>query len=436
METISRRFALSERGTTLGTEVRAGVATFLTMAYILAVNPQILSAAGMPRGDVVAATAIASALACFVMGVFADYPFALAPGMGLNAYFAYSVVGGTGFGWEAALAAVFVAGIVFVVLSVSGLRRLLLEAMPEPVKLSTMTGIGLFLAFIGFQSAGLVVVDPATLVGLGSFDRPEPLLALVGLLAMAVLVVLRVPGALLLGIGAITAVAWLFGLTPGPSSLATWPRFPKETFLAFDFSSLLSPAAVSVVVAFLFVDLFDTAGTLIGVGRLGGFTDERGDLPRADRAFLADAVGTVAGAALGTSPVTTYIESATGIEEGGKTGVTAIVTGLLFLVALVATPIFVAVPAAATAPALVLVGAFMMQGAREVTWDRLDHAIPAFLTTAVMPFTFSIAHGISAGLVSWVAIQAGRGRWREIHPVLYFVVALLLVLYGGIFASS
>lgn len=427
---LERIFHLRQRGTTAATEARAGLTTFLTMAYILFVNPQVLAQAGMPAADVAVATALAAALATLLMGLLAGYPFALAPGMGLNAYFTFGVVHGLGVSWQVALAAVFVEGVLFFALAVSGARGALMSAIPEPLQRATMTGIGLFLAVIGFQNAGWVVDHPVTLVTLGDLAAPEPLLALGGLLAIGALLARRVPGAVLIGILAVTAAAWSLGIAPAPERWLAAPALPAETFLAMDFRGLLATETVAVVLAFLFVDLFDTAGTLIGVGRLGGFVDDDGRLPRAGRAFTADAVGTTIGAALGTSTVTSYVESATGVEEGGRTGLTATVVAALFLVSIVFTPVLVAIPAAATAPALVAVGALMLRGARGVDWTRAEIAVPAFLTAAAMPLTFSIANGISLGIVSWVAIRLLAGRPREVHPVLGGIALALVLFYA------
>ena len=430
MNALERFFRLQENGTTVATELRAGVVTFLTMAYILFVNPQILSQAGMPAEDVAVATALASAAAALVMGLWANYPFALAPGMGLNAYFTFGVVLGLGVSWQVALAAVFVEGLLFLALALSGVRAALLRAIPTTIKIATMSGIGLFLAIIGFEGSGLVVDHPATLVTLGDVKSPLVLLSLVGLVAITVLMAARVKGAILIGILAVTLVCWALGLSPRPEQLLTVPHLPEETLFAMDFSSLLTGKLLFVVVAFLFVDIFDTAGTLIGVGRLGGFLDERGELPRANRAFAADAIGTVVGAAAGTSTVTSYVESATGVEEGGRTGLTSVMVAVLFLASLALTPLFTAVPTAATAPALIVVGALMMAGAKELDWTQIDEAVPAFLTAATMPFTYSIANGISLGIVSYVLIKALRGRFREVHPIMYVLAGLLVLFYA------
>jgi len=428
MTVLDRYFHLTERGTTVATELRAGVATFLTMAYILLVNPQILSEAGLPPADVVRATALASAAATLIMGLWANYPFALAPGMGLNAYFTYGVVRGLGVSYSVALAAVFVEGLLFLALALSGVRGAILRALPNTLKMATSGGIGLFLAIIGFQQAGIVVDSPTTLITLGTLTRPETLLALGTLILMGALLLRRVPGALLLGILIATATAWLTGLTPLPERWLQLPKLPRETLAAFDFSVLFTAKLFGVILAFFFVDFFDTAGTLMGIGRLSGFLDARGELKRAREAFAADAAGTTLGALLGTSTVTTYIESATGIEEGGRTGLTAVVVALLFLLSLFLTPVFTAVPAAATAPALILVGAFMMRGLTELDWRNHEEAIPAFLTITIMPFTYSIANGIAFGLLAHVLLQLFSGRAHAVHPLLY-VLAVLLAFY-------
>ena len=430
MEKLERIFGLKGAGSNVGTELRAGVTTFLTLSYILFVNPQILSQAGLPREDVVVATAIASATATLLMGLWANLPIALAPGMGLNAYFTFGVVGAMGVDWQIALAAVFIEGILFLLLAVTGARSALVRAIPTQIKVATMAGIGLFLAMIGLQSAGVVVDHPDTLVGLGDLGAPSTLLALAGLLLVAALMTRRVRGGILYGILIVAGTAWISGISPGPDSLLTIPSLPRETLFALDFHGLLTGKMLSVILAFLFVDFFDTAGTLIGVGRLAGFVDERGQLTRANRAFSADAVGTSVGALLGTSTVTSYVESATGVEEGGRTGLTAVAVAILFLLSLFFTPLLVAVPAIATAPALILVGALMMRGSMDLDWRAADQAVPALLTIAGMPFTYSIANGITLGLVSFVLIRVLAGRYREVHPLMYLLSGLLIAFYA------
>jgi AGZA family xanthine/uracil permease-like MFS transporter len=428
MEGIERFFRVRERGSTVGTELRAGLVTFLTMAYILLVNPQVLSEAGMPVADVTVATALGAAVATLLMGLYANFPFALAPGMGLNAYFTYGVVQGMGLPWRVALTAVFVEGLIFLALSLGGIRAAIISAIPASIKLSTTVGIGLFMALIGLRGAGVVTGNPATLVALGDVRAPGVLLALGGLLLVTVLVARKVKGALLIGIAAVAVAAWALGLAAPPKALLSVPALPRETLWAFDFKELWNGKVFSVVLALLFVGIFDTAGTLLGVGRLGGFLTPQGELPGANRAFASDAVGTMAGAVFGTSTVTTYIESAAGVEEGGRTGLTAVTVGVLFLASLFFIPLLSAIPTLATAPALVVVGAMMMSGVVEVPWNRFEEALPAFLTVVVMPFTYSIANGISAGIVSYAALKLLTGRPREAHPVLY-VLAVLLCLY-------
>ena len=432
---LDRLFQLGERGTQPSTELRAGVATFLTMGYILFVNPQVLAQAGMPAEDVTVATALAAALATLVMGLYANYPFALAPGMGLNAYFTFGVVLGMGVSYTVALAAVFVEGILFLLLTAGGIRTAIINAIPRTLKAATMCGIGLFLAIIGLENGAVIVAHPETLVTLGDVHSPTVLLTLFGLALMGALLARNIPGALLIGILTVTGIAWVAGLAPAPERLVALPTLPRETLLAFDFGTLLTGKFITVVLAFLFVDFFDTAGTLIGVGQLGGFLDEHGRLPRANRAFAADALGTTAGAMLGTSTVTSYIESATGIEEGGRTGLTAVVVAVLFIGALFFIPVITAVPAAATAPALVVVGALMMKGAAALPWDQRDEAIPAFLTIAAMPLTYSIANGIALGIVAYVLLKLLAGKAREVHALMYGL-AVLLVLYYGIVGTA
>jgi AGZA family xanthine/uracil permease-like MFS transporter len=394
-ERLERFFGLKEAGSTIATEFRAGATTFLTLSYILFVNPQILSQAGLPREDVVVATAIASATATLLMGLWANLPFALAPGMGLNAYFTFGVVGAMGVDWRIALAAVFIEGILFLILAVTGARSALVGA-----------------------------------IGLGDLGAPSTLLALAGLLLMAALMTRKIRGGILYGILTVSGVAWVAGISPGPEAILTVPSLPSETLFALDFKGLLTGKMLSVILAFLFVDFFDTAGTLIGVGRLAGFLDDQGQLTRANRAFTADAVGTSVGALLGTSTVTSYVESATGVEEGGRTGLTAVAVASLFMLSLFFTPLLVAVPAIATAPALILVGALMMRGSKDLDWTAPDQAVPALLTIAGMPFTYSIANGITLGLVSFVLIRVISGRYREVHPLLYLLSGLLIAFYA------
>ncbi len=429
MERVERFFKVHERGSTVPTEIRAGLATFLTMAYILFVNPQVLAEAGMPAADVTLATALGACIGTLMMGLLANYPFALAPGMGLNAYFTYGVVLGMGETWQTALTAVFIEGLIFIGLSLGGIRKLILDAIPHAIKMATAAGIGLFLALIGLRNAGLVVDNPATLVGLGELDSAPVLLALLGVTVIAALEARRIKGGILIGIVGVTAVAWATGLAAPPTGVFALPSFPKETFLAFQWDQLLTGKLLTVVIAFLFVDLFDTAGTLLGVGRAAGQLHEKDELPKANRAFLADALGTTAGAALGTSTVTTFVESGAGVEEGGRTGLTAVTVAVLFFLAIFFAPLFIAVPAVATAPALIVVGALMMGGIKELEWRKLDEAIPSFLTVAMMPFTYSIANGVVFGMLSWVLIKVLSGRIREVRGALWVLAGLLAAYY-------
>ncbi len=430
MNYIRRYFKISERNSTIGAELRAGTVTFLAMSYVLFVVPGILSDAGLPSADVTTALCVASAIACFIMGFYANFPFALAPGMGLVAYFTYGVVKGLGVSWQLALAAVFLEGVLFLLFSFVGVRKAIINVLPDSVKTAIPPGIGFFLAIIGLQNMGVIVENPDTLVDLGNLTAPAVLLSIGCLILISVLLSIKFKGAILLGILLTTVVAWVSGIAQPPEALFGLPVFPRETFLALEISSLLNWSIVPVVFAFLFVDVFDTAGTLLGVGRAAGFVDSEGCLPGAEKAFTADAVGTMAGGLLGTSTITTYIDSATGVEEGGRTGLTAVVVGGYFLLALFFAPFIVAIPMLATAPALVVVGALLMKGVAQINWDEKAVAIPAFLTVVIMPFSFSIANGISFGICSHVLIKIFSGRFREVSPLLYLLSALLLLYFG------
>ncbi|MFT7624276.1 MAG: AGZA family xanthine/uracil permease-like MFS transporter [Myxococcota bacterium] len=424
-------------------EVRAGFTTFLTMAYILFVNPSILgNAIVIPGVDVgpqlLSATALAAGIGSIVMGLWARYPFALAPGMGLNAYFAFSVVLGQGIAWQAALGAVFLSGICFLVLSLVGVRELVVNAIPAPLQSAIACGIGAFLAFIGLQQGGIIVADPNTLVTLGNPATAGPALTIGGVILVAVLQARGIRGGVLLGIAAISALAIVTGaavfqgqpfggFTHGVVQAPVWPT---DLFLALDIPGALDIGFFGIVFVFLFVDFFDTAGTLIGLSqRAPQLTDDQGRLERATQAFGSDAIATACGALLGTSTTTSYIESAAGIEEGGRTGTTALVVGALFFLSLFLWPLAGAVPAVATAPALIVVGALMMRGASDIAWTQPEVAVPAFLTIVGMPFSFSIATGISLGLISWVVIHAGVGKARQVHWLLWLLSALLVARF-------
>ena len=421
-------FGISASGSTVRREILAGATTFMTMAYILAVNPNTLAAAGMDRGAVFVATAIASALATGVMALWARLPFVLAPGMGLNAFFAYTVVVGMGYTWQLALTAVFVEGLIFLVLTGLHVREAIIGCIPMCLKRAIPAGIGLFIALLGLDAVGIVRPGDGTLLALGDLSQPPALLTLAGILIIGVLLVLRVPGALLIGIFAVTGIAAAIGQVDAPSGWGAPPSLAPVLF-QFQWDSLWSLDLFIVVFTFLFVDLFDTAGTLIGVAAKAGMLDEHGQPPRVQHALLADAVGTTCGACLGTSTVTVYVESTAGITAGGRTGLTALSAAVLFLLALVLWPLFAIVPAAATAPVLVMVGVFMLSPITQIDLEDFTEAIPAFLTILMMPLAMSIAEGIVFGVVSWTALQVATGRWRNVPPI----TAVLAVVFVGRF---
>ncbi len=421
-------FDLRAHGSTFGAECVAGLTTFLTVAYILALIPNMLSAAGMPADEVVVMITVCGALGAFIMGLATNRPYVLAPGVGMGSFFAFGVVLGYGVTWQVALAATLVSGIAFLLLSAVGLRDVLFRAIPDSVRMATMVGIGLFLAIIGFQNAGLTVDHPATLITLGSITAPSVFLALCGVLLTTVLLARHVFGAIAIGIVVISGIAWLTQLAPAPTSLFALPVMPREVVLAMDFSEMFSGLFLSIVIAFFFLDVLDTAGALSGMGRLGGLMDPDGKVFGSKASYVTDASGTILTSLLGTSPNTTFIESAVGMQSGGRTGLTAIVVGLLFLVALFFTPVFVAIPAIATAPALIIAGGMMMRGARDLEWNKIEDIVPAFLTIASMAFTFNIAHGVSFGIVSHVIIYTLCGRAAELNKSMV-VVSIVLAVY-------
>ncbi|UXI68036.1 NCS2 family permease [Tahibacter amnicola] len=426
---IESLFQLREHGTTVRTECLAGLSTFLAMAYIMFVNPEILSAAGMPRDAVFVATCLAAALGSAVMGLYANYPIAMAPGMGLNAYFAFTVVQGLGYTWQAALGAVFISGCLFILVSLVRIREWIVDAIPRSLKLSISAGIGLFLAIIGMKNAGLIAASPATFVTVGTLTSPGVLLAAAGLLLIVALEARRVTGGIIIGILLVTLVSIVLGLSP-LAGVASLPPSLMPTLLQLDLRAALDAGLIAVVLTFFLVELFDATGTLIGVSHRAGLLDKDGKLPRLRRALLADSTAIVAGAAMGTSSTTAYIESAAGTAAGGRTGLTAVVVALLFLAALLFSPLAASVPPYATAPALIYVAILMTRGLAEIDWDDLTEAAPAVICAVAMPFTFSIAHGIGFGFISYAVIKGLSGRYREVSPAVWVIAAVFVAKFG------
>jgi len=432
---LERLFGLKAHGTDVRTEVLAGVATFLTMAYIVVVNPAILGQAGMPVGAVAVATCIAAGFGSILMGLVANYPLALAPGMGLNAYFTYTVVQGMGVPWQTALGCVFLSGVAFLLLTLAGVRQLIVGVIPRSLLAAVAGGIGLFIAFIGLREAGVIVANPATAVALGDLTQPTAALALAGLVLIAALQAWRIKGAILIGIVITAVAAWALGVHPkatGGYSLSD----VGATALQLDVGGALNLrgdvglALLEIVFVFLFVDLFDNVGTLVAVTQRAGLIDADGKIPRLNRILLTDSVATMAGALAGTSTVTSYIESAAGVEQGGRTGLTAIVVGLLFLATLFLAPLVALIPAAATAPALVLVGALMMGSVAEIDWADPEAAIPAFLTIVAIPLSYSIANGLAFGLTAHAALKLVRGKARRSDWLLFVLSALFVLRFA------
>ncbi|MDY4162453.1 MAG: NCS2 family permease [Sutterella sp.] len=427
MSWLENQFKLTENRSSVRTELAAGLTTFMAMAYIIVVNPGILSESGMPFGPVLVATCVGAAVGCFLMGFLANYPFALAPGMGLNAFFTYSVVMTMHVPWHVALTAVFVEGVIFLLLTFTNIREKVVNTIPLNMKIGISAGIGLFIAFIGLKSAGIVVSNPATSVGLGNLKSVEALLALFGLFLMVLLHIRRVRGSILIGIVAVTLLGIPLGVTKMPESFMSMPPSLEPILFKLDFSQLLTTGFWVVVIAFFFVDFFDTVGTLVGCASRGGMLNEKGELPRARPALFSDAIATIAGACLGTSTVTTYVESATGIEEGGRTGLTAIVCGVLFLLAVFFYPLFVVVPACATAPALIMVGAFMMMGLDQLDFSDWTEGFPAILAMFMMPLGYSISVGIEFAVVSYVVLKLLTGRAREVSWLMGIMAAAFIL---------
>lgn len=424
---LERLFRLSAHGTTVRTEILAGLTTFLTMAYIVFINPSILADAGMDRGAVFVATCLAAALGSLVMGLLANWPVAMAPGMGLNAYFAYVVVLGMGYTWQAALGAVFISGLCFLVVTLTGLRRVIVDGIPRSMRIALTVGIGLFLAIIALKSAGIVAASPATFVTLGDLHKPGTVLAVLGFLTVAVLSVRRVRAALLISILGVTVLSFLVAGN-GFGGVVSLPPSIAPTFLAFDLSGALSAGILNVVLVLFLVELFDATGTLMGVAsRAGLLTPER--TAGLDRALMADSAAIFAGSLLGTSSTTAYLESASGVEEGGRTGLTAVTVAVLFLACLFFAPLAGSVPPYATAPALFYVACLMLRELVDLDWDDLTEVIPACVTALLMPFTYSIATGVAFGFITYAVLKLLTGRARDVKPVVWLIAALFLVKF-------
>lgn len=427
---LDNLFKLKENNTDVKTEVIAGFTTFMTMAYIIFVNPAILSDAGMPFDGVFIATIMGAILGTIAMALLSNYPFVLASGMGLNAFFAYSVVLGMGVSWQTALGIIFLEGIIFIILSVIPVRKMIVNCIPMALKTGISTGIGLFIAFIGLQNSGIVVANDATLVGLGNVLSGPGLVAIFGLIITGILHARKVKGALLWGILASTAFGWINGVTPAFNGVFAMPKMTDWSGVLFqlDIVSALDIGMIGVLLSFLFVDMFDTAGTLVGVSQQAGYLDESGNLPKASKALLADAIGTTGGALFGTSTVTTYVESASGVAEGGRTGLTGVVASILFFAALFFKPLIGIVPGAATAPALIIVGTMMMTNITKLDWNDFTEVLPAFMTIIAMPLTYSISNGIALGFIIYPLLKLFTGKGKDVHWLVY-VLGVVFVFY-------
>src|ERR1700685_3992375 len=404
-----------------------GLTTFVTMAYIVVVNPQILAQAGMPAAGVVFATCISAPVPTLVMGLYANYPIALAPGMSLNAYFTYSVCMSMHIPWQTALAVVFCSGVLFLLLTVTRVREQIVNGMPDCLKHATAAGIGMFIAFVGLRNANLVVANPATFVGLGKFSDREVQTACFGLCLMFVLIARKFHGAILVGIFGTAMLGILRGITSWPTAIFAMPH-PSSTFLKLDFRGAMHLGLLEILFAFLFVDLFDNVGTLVGVCEQGGFVKD-GKIPRVGRILVADGVGTVVGALTGTSTVTSYIESAAGVAAGARTGLSNVAVAALFLLATFCSPLAIAIPAYATAPALILVGVLMTQSIAQIAWQEFSEAVPAFITMVATPLTFSIATGLSLGLISYTVVKIAAGKVREVNTLVWILTILFILRY-------
>ncbi|GAB2601693.1 NCS2 family permease [Nitrincola alkalisediminis] len=425
---LERLFQLQAHNTSVKNEVLGGITTFLTMAYIIFVNPSMLAQTGMDQGAVFVATCLAAAIGCLIMGLYANYPIALAPGMGLNAFFTYGVVLGMGYSWEVALGAIFLSGVLFILISVFPIREWVINSIPSSLKLGIAAGIGLFLAIIALKNAGIVVQHPATLVTLGDLSSPSAIYGFLGFFIIAALAYLKVTGAVMIGILSVTIVAMILGHNEF-GGLMSMPPSIAPTFMAMDIAGAFEVGMISVIFAFLFVDLFDTSGTLIGVGERGKLLDKDGKLPRIKKALLADSTATVVGASLGTSSTTSYIESASGVAAGGRTGLTAVVVAVLFLISLFFAPLAGSIPAYATAGALLYVAVLMTGSLSKVDWDDVSEAAPVLIAALTMPLTFSIAHGIALAFVSYAIIKLLSGQGKSVSVSVYALAAFFIIKF-------
>ena len=425
---LERLFKLESHGTNPKKELIAGLTTFVTMAYIILVNPQIMSAAGMDPGASFVGTCIAAAFACFAMGLYANWPVGLAPGMGLNAFFTFTVVIEMGYSWEVALGAVFLAGILFVIMSVTPLRRWMLDSIPMNLRVAMGSGVGLFVGFIGLKSGGLIVANDSNFLSLGDFSKTETVLAGLGFLLISVLAIRKVPGAIILGVMVVTVSAMLFGLVQF-QGLVSMPPDLAPTFMKLDIMGALDLTMVSIVISFLFVNLFDTAGTLLGVANRANLIDENGDVKNLDRALKADSTSSVIGAFFGCAPVTSFVESSAGVEAGGRTGLTAVVVGLLFLLAIFFSPLASIVPAYATSGALIYVAILMLGGMEKLDWSDTTELVPSLIMIVMIPLTFSIANGIALGFISYVVIKAFVGEIKSVSSGAWFLFAVFVAKF-------
>lgn len=428
---IQKTFGMDPAKHSIRTEIIAGITTFLTMAYILAVNPSIfgaLAAQGMPTDAVFTATALAAIVGCLVMSIYAKKPFGLAPGMGLNAFFVFTVCLGMGHSWQMALTAIFLEGILFILLTITNVRKLIVDAIPMNLKRAIGAGIGLYIAFIGLKSAGIIVSSEATSVTLGPLSDNTSILAIIGLLLTSVLVILKVRGGMLLGILVTTIIGIPMGVTHFNGLLSTPPSI-SSIFCQFEWSQIFSWDMVAIVFTFLFIDMFDTIGTVVGVSVKSGMVDEKGNVDGINKVLMADAVATVAGAMFGTSTTTTYIESASGVSEGGRTGLTSFTIAVCFAIALLFSPLFLAIPGAATGPVLFIVGVMMAAPVKEIDWEDYSEAIPAFVTMLLMPLAYSISDGIMLGMISYVVINALTGKFKKVSVTMWILAVLFVLRY-------